>query len=456
MSDWLTPALDYIPQWLELQVRIADLPGVSAAVVKDGEVVLAKAFGKANLKTGEALSSDHQFRIASHSKTFTATGVMRLVDEGRLRLDDRAGHYVEGLHADIARATIAQLLSHTAGVIRDGKDAGQWLDRRPFLSEIELRAALAEPPIIPANTRLKYSNHGYGLVGLIIEAATGESYASWIAREVVAASGLAHTFADAPTSEMQKLAAGHGSRLLLGERFVIPGRNPTNALAPATGFISTAPEAARFFASLDPAAPASVLSVEARRELTRRQWKLPDSALTLHYGLGTMHGDVGDWPWFGHAGGFQGFLTQTVALPGRGLALSILTNAADSAPGVLAEGVVRILQTFENGGAPSERAASWAGRWHNPNWGAADLAPVGDKVLLATPALPNPFASPSEIALTGEDEGVIEKAQGFANHGERVRRVRDEEGRVSEIWIAGTKFVSEADAISEVRARYLA
>jgi CubicO group peptidase (beta-lactamase class C family) len=88
---------------------------------------------------------------------------MKLRERGKLQLDDAVGRYVRNLHPAIAQATVAQLLSHSAGIIRDGADAGQWDDRRSFLSARELRAALKTAPVIEANTRFKYSNHGYGL-----------------------------------------------------------------------------------------------------------------------------------------------------------------------------------------------------------------------------------------------------------------------------------------------------
>src|SRR5579862_9112056 len=98
---------------------------------------------------------------------------MKLREQGRLRLDDTAGQYVQGLHPEIAAATLAQLLSHTAGIVRDGPDNPFWLGRAPFWDEAQLRRDLALAPIIPAATRVKYSNHGFGLAGLVVEAAAG-------------------------------------------------------------------------------------------------------------------------------------------------------------------------------------------------------------------------------------------------------------------------------------------
>jgi CubicO group peptidase (beta-lactamase class C family) len=68
------------------------------------------------------------------TKSFTAAGILKLREQGKPKLDDTAGQFVGDLHPGVARATIAQLLSHSAGLMRDGHDAGQFLDRRPFLN----------------------------------------------------------------------------------------------------------------------------------------------------------------------------------------------------------------------------------------------------------------------------------------------------------------------------------
>lgn len=455
MADWLAPALAYIPQWIAHQRRITEMPGIAVAVAQGGKLVLDQAFGVANLGTGEALTPKHLFRVASHSKTFTAVGIMRLLEAGKLRLDDAAGQYVQGLHPEVAKATIAQLLSHTAGIVRDGDDTGQWQDRRPFLNEAELRAALAEAPVIPANTRMKYSNHAFGLAGLVIAAVTGESYNAWIAREVVKKAGLENTAPDAPVGPKVKTSRGHSSKWALGERLVIPADNCTHALASATGFLSTAGDLARFYATLDPAAPKSIISAASRREMVRQQWPVPDTAGDRHYGLGTIHGRVGDWEMYGHSGGFQGVKTQTATIPSQKLTVSVLTNAADGNPALLLEGVVHILRAFQKHGAPGKAVAGWGGRWWSL-WDAIDLVPMGNTVFVAVPGQANPFADVSELEVTGADTAVIRKSGGFGSHGEAARLVRGRGGKVASVVYAGGKLVDEAAIGKELRARYAA
>ena len=455
MEKWLKPALDYLPRWLDYQVREFDQPGCAIAVAHRGRVVLEHAVGHADAVKKRPLTPRHRFRVASHSKSFTAAGVMLLRERDKLRLDDPVGRYVDGLHPAVADATLQQLLSHSAGLVRDGADAGQWQDRRPFASEKDLRAALAEAPVLETSERFKYSNHGFGLVGLAIEAVTGEPYTDWIAREVAAAAGLKETYADGPAPKGVPMAVGHSGKRPLGRRVVVPGDNPTNALASATGFVSTAADLARFFSQLDPAAKRSLLKPASRREMTREQWRAPHNSLGYAYGLGVMRGRVGDWDWFGHGGGFQGFITRTVALPGRDLAVSVLTNAVDGWANPWSDGAMHILRTFADRGAPPARARDWTGRWWSL-WGAADLVPTADRVLVAAPGLLKPFTDAMEIEVTAKDKdtGVIRLAGGFASHGEPARLERAKNGTVRAVWLGGNRFQTESRMAAEMKRKY--
>lgn len=453
MEGWLSAATDYIARWIAFQREHFDQPGVSLAVVAAGRPVLTAAFGSANLATGEALTPAHRFRVASHSKSFTAAGILLLKDRGRLRLDDPAGRHVPGLHPEVAEATLAQLMSHSAGLVRDGADAGQFSDERPFLDRAQLMAGLAEAPVLPAATRFKYSNHGFGLLGLVIEAVTGEAYNDWIAREVVAAAGLADTFPDIAAAAGGPLAAGHSGRMLTGRRLIIPGDNPTHAMASATGFVSTPGDLARFFAQLSPAAADSILSPASRREMTRRHWRDRETALERHYGLGTIGSQLGEWEAFGHSGSFQGTLSRTAMMPGQDLCVSVVTNAIDGMAHVWLEGAVAILRAYRKAGAPTPEAADWAGRWWTM-WSAVDLVPMGARVLACHPALPVPLSEASELALTGRDTAIIEKAPGFASPGEPARRERAPDGSVAAVWLAGGRLWHETVLRERLLARY--
>ena len=453
MEPWVQSAIGYIRNWIEFQLRVSQQPGCIIAIAHRGKIVAENAFGHANLATGEKLTPRHRFRIASHSKSFTAAGIMKLREQHKLRLDDPVGQYVKGLHPQVAETTIAQILSHSAGLVRDGTATGQFSDSRPFLSTEELIADLKSPPLIEPNTRFKYSNHGFGLIGLVIEAITKQPYRVWIEREIVDAVGLRETQSDMPLVKGTPFARGHSPRLPVGRRLVIPGENRLNAITPAGGFVSTAAYAARFFAQLAPNAKRSALSVGSRREMTRRHRRNPHSSIESYYGLGIMSGNLGGWDWFGHGGGLHGYTTRTCVIPACEVTISILTNATDGWAGSWVDGAMHILRAFAARGAPKRRVRDWTGRWWSA-WGAFDLVPMGNLVIVGNPHAVNPFLDATEIEVTGRDSGRISLAAGYGSHGEAVRRTRNKAGKVTEVWFAGGKGRREKSVAAEMERRY--
>jgi CubicO group peptidase (beta-lactamase class C family) len=453
MDPWLQPAIGYIRNWIEFQMRTSQQPGCMVAFAHRGKIAAEFAFGHANLATGEKLTPRHRFRIASHSKSFTAAGIMKLREQRKLRLDDLVGQYVKGLHRQVAETTIAQLLSHSAGLTRDGDDSGQFADRRPYRSREELLADFKLPPAIEPNTRFKYSNHGFGLIGLVIEAITNEPYEVWIKREIIDAAGLRETRPNAPIARGIPFARGHTLRLPVGRRLVIPGDNPCHAITAAAGFVSTAADVARFFGQLSPNAKRSVLSVAGRREIVRRHWRDPQTMFESYYGLGVGSGTTAGWEWFGHGGGFQGYVSRTVAIPQLELTITVLTNSADGLGGFWLDGAMHILRAFAARGAPERRVRDWTGKWWGTG-GAIDLVPLGNRVLVANPHAYNPFLDATEIETTGRDTGRISHAVGAGSYGQPVRRTRNKAGKVTDIWLAGSNLKREGALAAELERRY--
>ena len=454
-QPWLQSALDYVPRWLGFQVERFKQPGCTVAIAHGSELVAEYAFGAANLRNGQALTPRHRFRIASHSKTFTASGVLLLREQDKLGLDDPIGRYVGGLHKDLARARIGELLSHGAGVIRDGDDSGQFQDRRPFITRDELRADLARKQPLESGLQLKYSNHGYGLLGLLIEEVTGTDYATWITRHVVEAAGLKETVADMPLLPRRvPMASGHSAEFPFGQRLVVPGDAACNAIASAGGFVSTAADVASFFAQLAPQAKDSILAPASRRDMLQRRWRDPVSTQESYYGLGTMLSGAGPREWVGHTGGLQGFVSRTARFTASGFTITVLCNAQDGLAYLWVDGIASILEAYQKHGAPGKREAAWAGRWWTM-WGAVDLVPMGKLVFQVAPVMNPPFdAATSEGRVTGKDVGLIHRTSGYNSPGQAMRLVRDGRGRVKEAWLGGTRLVSREALVAEARGRY--
>lgn len=452
---WLKAALEYVSDWMAFQVERYRQPGCCIAIAQGPKLVLEAAFGFADLRTRKALTPRHRFRIASHSKTFTAAGVMLLREQAKLGLDDPIGRYVGGLHKDLAGARIGQLLSHGAGVIRDGEDSGQFLDRRPFLSRAELLADLSKKQPLAPGLQLKYSNHGYGLLGLMIEEVTGCDYATWITRNVIAAAGLQETVPD--MEQLRKtapMAKGHSAEFPFEQRLIVPGDNVCDGIAPAGGFVSTASDVARFFAQLAPESKESILSPASRREMMHRRWRDECNSLESYYGYGTMMSGPGAKEWYGHTGSLQGFVSRTARFTASGLTITVLCNAQDGASYQWVDGIASILTAFKAHGAPSKRVAPWRGRWWSM-WGASDLVPMGNVVCQIAPALNPPFdGATTECAITGKDRGVIQKTSAYNSPGQALRLVRGAKGKPAELWVGGTKLLPKEAMLAEAMQRY--
>ena len=156
MDRWLKAALDYIPSISTTRCACSIIPGCVIAVVHRGKVIAEHAFGAANLATGEPLTPRHRFASPRIPRVSRQRACMKLREQDKVHLDARVGDYVGGLHAKSARARIGQLLSHSAGFVRDGLDSGYFLDRRAFFNERELLADL--PTCRPRSSPARASN----------------------------------------------------------------------------------------------------------------------------------------------------------------------------------------------------------------------------------------------------------------------------------------------------------
>lgn len=434
-DDAMTHALDYADRWLAYRRWRLRVPGVQVAVRIGGELVLERAHGLADEATREPLTVDHRFRIASHSKSLAALAAMRLVDEGELRLDDALGGLVPALAGtDAAALTVRELLSHGSGATRDGDDVAFWQLADDFPDADRLLAiATAGVRRLDASAEFKYSNIGFGLLGLAVEAVTGEPYARALERLVLAPLGLEATSADIEGASAP-LATGHSALHSSDERAPL-GSPSSRALAAATGAVSTAAElsdALRVVADSDD----RLLSATARRRMRQRQWSTTgrDGAVA-GYGLGLMLREVDGRTWHGHGGAWTGQATRTLVDAERDVVVSVLANAIDAPAEELAVGVARIVQAaLEPAAEPDEAelelARSFEGSFASI-WGRLDIVELGGRLLGIAPTAPDPLAAVDVLSPRGEDRVVIEAATGMGSGHEEAIAERDETGRVA-------------------------
>jgi CubicO group peptidase (beta-lactamase class C family) len=154
-------------------------------VAKDGPVVLHEGFGFADRDRHIPNGLGTVFEIASLTKTFTAAAILRLEMTGRLRTDDRIEAHLGPFPPAKARATLHHLLTHTAGLVREGTDVDT-PDREAFITMMK-----EAPPESPPGERYRYTNAGYSLLAAVVERVSGEPYEVFVRRELFGPAGLA-------------------------------------------------------------------------------------------------------------------------------------------------------------------------------------------------------------------------------------------------------------------------
>jgi D-alanyl-D-alanine carboxypeptidase len=460
--DVLREALDYVDSWVEYRIWKLCTPGAQVAVWFDGKIRFSKAYGVANLDTGERLTTSHLFRIASHSKTFTATAVMQLVEAGKLRLDDTAGSWIPELAevgSPLAGVTVRALVSHSAGIIRDGVDSSFWAHGRPFPNdEALLELAIREGAVRQPEATFKYTNIGYSLLGLIVGKAAGSTYHAYTKTAIIEKLGLRNTGPELDATRLSDYAAAHSGILSRTDRRVIPHVD-THAMAAATGFYSTAEDLVQF-ASAHFFGDDRLIGDRPKNEMQRPVWtgQNPDAPRD-GYGYGTTVQHYDGHRMVGHSGGYPGHITRTMWDPEEGLAISVLTNAVDGPAEELAAGILKILDKARESSpklklssglvnsaamtppeAPDTEIdpAIFTGRFA-ALWGVTDVFLLGGKLLASSPVLPSPVVQPYELEVIDENTLRIMSGSPYGSVGELFRYERDADGKVVSVFMGGMK-----------------
>lgn len=194
------------------QMKRLNIPGLSMAVVEDDRVVYQRGFGRAH-PGGTAPSPDTPFPIGSLTKSFTALAVMQLVEAGKIQLDAPVNSFLPWFQENDPGPpgiTVRQLLNHTSGL----SSASGWIpladfDNRPEAAELQARALTAESYSHNPGSKFEYSNTNYNLLGLIIEAASGERYADYVQNHIFQPLHMTRSFTSQAAAREHGLATGH-------------------------------------------------------------------------------------------------------------------------------------------------------------------------------------------------------------------------------------------------------
>lgn len=202
------------------------IPGLSVAVVQEGEAVLVQGYGLANLEHSVPANEHTVYEIASIGKTFTATAIMMLVEEEIISLEDAIAIYLDDLPLAWQGVTIKQILSHQSGIPSYTDAPNYWEITRLDLDKSEILALVNHLPLkFPPGEFSAYDNTGYYLLGLLLEKVTGKSYGELLSDRIFTPLGMNATLMHHPRDIVPHRAAGY--RLINGKLINKPYYSPS-------------------------------------------------------------------------------------------------------------------------------------------------------------------------------------------------------------------------------------
>ena len=378
--------------WMEGQIAYRGLPGIAVGVVSDQQLVWSAGFGFADLKAKVPMTPATKFRMASHSKLFTAIALMQLREQGKLRLDDPVEKYLSWFKAkpagdDDGPVTIEQLLSHSSGLQREAGD--HWVSFN-FPTEAELKGMYGERQAAFApSVRWKYSNLAYSVAGLVIENVTGEKWADYVGHNIFQPLGMTDSSVDKNASG---LTVPYGRRMPDGSREVLPFVD-AKGMAAATGITSNVEDMARFVSAnfrRGPRGGAQVVSSGSWREMHRV--RSVEENWTSGSGLGYDMSRITNRTWVGHGGGYPGNTTQTLIQLDDQVGVIVLTNTNDSNPGEIARQLIATVGVAVAKAATKKPATvAWDDSWarfaglYRGRGGDSHVVLLNQKLVIITP-----------------------------------------------------------------------
>jgi CubicO group peptidase (beta-lactamase class C family) len=285
----------------------------SILIVRDGQAVAQRSFGSANLEWHIPNAASTRFHIGSITKQFTAVSILLLAEQGKLRLDDPISKYIDNSPVAWKGITLLHLLTHTSGIvsITDLPPDQAALTHGGTPAEIMERFR-NEPLVFPPGTQARYSNSGYILLGMVVEKASGEPYATFLQKHIFDPLGMRDTGVDNGTDVVDDLASGY--RLQAGK--IVHSEFVDMRIPFAAGDVySTAGDLARWEEGLY---GGKLLRPESLKKMTT-----PGMG---SFGLGVVVQQEQGERVISHTGGIQGFVADLRYYPERRIVVVVLSN----------------------------------------------------------------------------------------------------------------------------------
>ena len=305
------------------------MPGASVLVVRDGNVVVNRSYGLADVEAGVPTTDSTNYRLASLSKQFTATAIALLVRDGKLRYDHRVTELLPDMPPYVQAVTVGQLLSHTSGIPDYESFVPRGQTEQVKDRDVPGLLAKADSMYFAPGSAYRYSNSGYALLALIVEKLSGQRYAQFLHDRIFAPLGMKGTVAyEAGLSAVANRAYGYSLR---SPGVVRTDQSSTSAVLGDGGIYSSLRDLIIWDRALDDG-----------RLLTRAELALAWTPARLTDGKTTRYGHG----WFterengslrlSHHGETSGFTNFILKYPERRLTVVVLTNRRGGTPWDLA------------------------------------------------------------------------------------------------------------------------
>jgi CubicO group peptidase (beta-lactamase class C family) len=359
---------DAIDAYVEGEMHRLKMPGVSLAIVEGDRIVHVRGFGRAR-PGGEAPTPQTPFFIGSLTKSFTALAVMQLVEAGKIGLDAPIQRYLPWFRvADpqaSAQMTVRHLLTQTSGLPgSSGEIILTDFDQSPDATERQARGLSTLMLTRPPGAVFEYSNANYTLLGLIIEAASGESYADYLQRHILTPLGMRHTYTSPVEAKRNGLAMGH--QYWFGIPIAAPNLSIPLGALPAGMLSSTAEDIARYLiAHLNAGryGDVQILSSAGIGELHRQAVEHRQMGITFGYGMGWFVSGIGRANLVWHTGSLPDFSAFMGFLPEQKKGVVLLCNTCHHwmtpVMGDFGAGAAALLAGEQPAPAPFLRAIPW-------------------------------------------------------------------------------------------------
>ena len=339
---------------MQAEMQKAKVPGASLAIVWGNNPVYAKGFGMSDLEHRLPVKNTTAFRTASVAKPLTATGVMWLVEQGKLDPDAPIQKYCPAFPEKQWPVTARLLLGHQAGIRHYGKPGESAGTQHHFSIADSLSLFKNDPLLHEPGTKYLYTTFGFSVLGCAIEGASGQSYETFMREKVFTPAGMTHTRLDRVWDIIPDRARGY--MLLTADAFkTLPPAaqafarvdtvynapfHDTSMKIPGGGLVSTTEDLTRF--------GIAVLTHRLLKQSTQEQmWKdgITRDGKPTGYGFGWGVAAAQDGVRrFSHSGNQIGGASVFHVLPEVGLSYAIMVNLEDTAMGPMSTGVAQVLR----------------------------------------------------------------------------------------------------------------